>query len=207
MTDVIGSFELFDRQSKTYVPATIVSPLGSVQAADFKSHWKPEFQQHLKTAYSPEELEAAQLQDSHWKWPEKIAAGAGNIAYASFAVMADGKTQGMMFVNLVKHCRLEEQKGKPLAYVHLVSSAPWNRPALTAKPRFKGVGSALIGAAVSLSIDEGFKGRTGLHALPQSTSWYRDKCKMTDLGPDTRVVGMHYFEMTEAQAQAFLNAP
>lgn len=207
MTHVIGSFELFDRQSKSYVQATLVSPLGSRQAADFKSHWKPEFEQHLKTAHSPEELEAAQLQDSHWLWPEKIAAGAGQIAFASFAVMADDMTQGMMFVNLVKHCRLEEQKGKPLAYVHLVSSAPWNRPALVAKPRFKGVGQALIGAAVSLSIEEGFKGRIGLHSLPQSTSWYRDKCKMTDLGPDPRVVGMHYFEMTEAQATAFLNAP
>ena len=204
MTNIVGSFELFDRQSKSFVPATIVSPLGATQADHFKSHWKPGFEQHLKTARSARELEAAQLQDSHWLWPEKIAAGAGQISFASFAVMADGMTQGMMFLNLVKHCRLDEQRGKPLAYVHLVSSAPWNRKALTAKPRFKGVGPALIGAAVSLSINDGFKGRIGLHALPQSASWYRDRCKMTDLGPDAGIVGMHYFEMTEVQALAFL---
>ena len=207
MSEVIGDIQLFDRQQKRFVSATIVSPLGPEHAADFKAHWKPEFERHLQTALSPAELEAAQLQDSHWLWPEKIAAGGGQIAYASFAVMADGMTQGMMFINLVKQCRLAEQIGKPLAYVHLVSSAPWNRPALVAKPRFKGIGPALLGTAISLSIEEGFKGRIGLHALPQSASWYRDKCQMTDLGPDTQVVGMHYFEMTEDQARAFLSAP
>lgn len=207
MSDVIGDIQLFDRQAKRFVSATIVCPLGPDQVADFKAYWKPEFERHLLAARSPAEREAAQLQDSHWLWPEKIAAGAGQIAYASFAVMADGMTQGMMFINLIKQCRLDEQAGKPLAYVHLVSSAPWNRPALVAKPRFKGVGPALLATAVSLSIEEGFKGRIGLHALPQSASWYRDKCQMTDLGPDSQVVGMHYFEMTEVQARAFLDVP
>jgi hypothetical protein len=70
------------------------------------------------------------------------------------------------------------------------------------EPLYKGVGHLLLAAAINLSFNEEFSGRVGLHALPQAESWYRDVCKMTDLGPDG--TKMRYFEMTEAQARAFL---
>ncbi len=62
-------------------------------------------------------------------------------------------------------------------------------------PRLRGVGSALITAAVALSDDEGFKGRLGLHSLPQADAFYR-KIGMTDLGQDTAYQNLRYFEMT-----------
>lgn len=40
-------------------------------------------------------------------------------------------------------------------------------------PRLRGVGTALVTAAVALSEDEGFKGRIGLHSLPQAEDFYR----------------------------------
>jgi hypothetical protein len=202
-----GAFELFDRRTKAYVPAQLVSPLDSDHADDFKRLWKPEFDRHLQATHCAADLEAAQLQDSHWLWPEKIAANATQLSYESFAVVVDGCTQGMMFLNLVRHCRLPEQRGKPLAYVHLLATAPWNRPALAPEPHYKGVGTLLLGAAISFSIEQEFGGRVGLHALPQSASWYRDICCMTDCGPDSDILNMHYFEMTEAQARAFIDAP
>jgi hypothetical protein len=73
---------------------------------------------------------------------------------------------------------------------------------LTEVPRFKGIGRILLGAAISLSFHEEFAGRIGLHALPQAEDWYRHVCGMTDLGVDGKK--MRYFEMTEAQAKAFL---
>ena len=37
---------------------------------------------------------------------------------------------------------------------------------------------------LQLSRGEGFKGRVGLHALPQAEQFYREKCGMTPLGKD-----------------------
>jgi len=74
-------------------------------------------------------------------------------------------------------------------------------------PTHKGIGTVLVAAAVQLSIDEGNKGRIGLHSLPQADSFYRDRCGMTDLGPDASYdpkVPLRYFEMTEAQATSYL---
>jgi hypothetical protein len=48
----------------------------------------------------------------------------------------------------------------------------------------------------------GFKGRIGLHSLPQSEPWYQ-KIGFTDVGPDP-TKKMRYFEMTEVQAAGFI---
>ena len=58
-------------------------------------------------------------------------------------------------------------------------------------------------AASALSVAEGFKGRIGLHSLPRADDFYR-RSGLCDLGRDPAVHDLRYFEMTEAQAQAFL---
>jgi len=57
-------------------------------------------------------------------------------------------------------------------------------------------------AARADSEDEGFKGRLGLHSLPQADNFYR-KIGMTDLGQDASYQNLRYFEMTSEQARAF----
>lgn len=57
-------------------------------------------------------------------------------------------------------------------------------------------------AAIAVSEDEGFKGRLGLHSLPQADDFYR-KIGMTDLGQDAAYQNLRYFEMTSEQARAF----
>lgn len=59
-------------------------------------------------------------------------------------------------------------------------------------------------AAIAFSEQEGFKGRIGLHSLPQAENFYRDRCGMIDLGPDATYQNLRYFEMTPDQAKAFL---
>jgi hypothetical protein len=112
----------------------------------------------------------------------------------------------MMAVDMVsKRCRLPAQQGMNLVYIDLIESAPWNRPELLFQPvKFKGVGTIMMRAAIQLSLNEEFKGRIGLHALPQSEKWYREKCGMTDMGIDQQVQGLRYFEMTAQQAAAFI---
>jgi len=59
-------------------------------------------------------------------------------------------------------------------------------------------------SAVSLSYELEFNGRLGLHSLPQSESWYRDVAGFSDVEYDAPK-RMRYFEVTEAQAAAFLS--
>ena len=121
--------------------------------------------------------------------------------------MCAGVTQGMMLLDTTtERCRIETQRGKNLVYVKLVENAPWNRRELFSPPRYRGVGSTLVRAAVALSQYEEFRGRIGLHSLPQANSFYANTCGMTDLGidPDPVHQGLRYFEMTPEQAEAFI---
>ena len=127
------------------------------------------------------------------------------LANPGFSIVCDGLTQGMMIVDTVRRrCRVESQKGQHLVYVEFVENAPWNRAELLGPPRYRGVGSILIKAAVALSEDSEFHGRIGLHSLPQANDFYANTCGMTDLGIDPDYEGLRYFEMTPEQAQAFV---
>ena len=89
-------------------------------------------------------------------------------------------------------------------YVEFVENAPWNRAELFDPPRYRGVGSILIRAAVALSEELEFHGRIGLHSLPQANGFYANTCGMTDLGADPEHDGLRYFEITPEQARAFI---
>ena len=142
-------------------------------------------------------------ESSHWNWRAKVGAIRGLLGNQSFAIECDGETQGLMIVSLLKTCRSLHVKGKPLVYVDYLEAAPWNRQSLT-QPRFRGVGTVMLAAAIQLSRDEGFGGRIGLHSLPQSEAWYA-KCGMADLGHDRSYQNLKYFEMHEIQSSAFLS--
>jgi hypothetical protein len=118
-------------------------------------------------------------------------------------VECGGQIQGLMLIAGGKDCRIQSQKGKNLVYVDYLSVAPWNSKASTVNPKYNMVGKVLLQAAIELSDDEGFKGRIGLHSLPQSETWYSN-IGMTDLGKDVAYLNLRYFEMTPEQATAFV---
>jgi hypothetical protein len=126
------------------------------------------------------------------------------LAWDTFAVEAEGVTQGLMLTRKGASVRAREasQQNQYIVEIELLAIAPWNRLRLVSAPQFKGIGRLLLAAAVSLSVEEEYEGRIGLHALPQAETWYRDVCQMTDLEVDG--TGMRYFEMTAAQARAFI---
>jgi hypothetical protein len=143
-------------------------------------------------------------QSWHWRWDKKVAAMTGMLADQGFSVACDGMTQGLMRVDLTKPARLPAQTGKPLVYVDFLEVAPWNRSDCTTTPKYRGIGTALLIAAVTLSQQEDFKGRIGLHSLPQADGFYRAQ-GMTDLGPDAQYASqLRYFEFTPEKAVAFL---
>lgn len=203
MVDVSTIF-LLEVASGQGVEAQLHDAIELAHLQDWKAHWQPALIAILQEMDRRGIPRSQWPQSWHWNWEAKSAQVQGLLAFRGFSVVCAGLTQGLMRVDLTKAARGSAQAGNALLYVDYLEVAPWNRPELGQVPRYKGVGTALITAAVALSDAEGFKGRIGLHSLPQSDAFYRDRCGMTDLGPDAAYQNLRYFEMTVDQARAFL---
>jgi hypothetical protein len=200
----LGTYALMNRQTGVHEDAELFSPVDTRHLADFDQHWKPAIHQRLRELPRGSRTSVANLEDWHWDWQKKADVFAGRLDYQSFALECAGMTQGLMLCSLVHVAREPSQRNQHLVYVEYVHTAPWNRPLFTNAPIYKGIGGILIAAAVSLSIEQEFAGRIGLHSLPQSESWYREFCGMTDLGIDEDYQQLRYLEMTAEQAARFL---
>ncbi|MCC6422324.1 MAG: GNAT family N-acetyltransferase [Phycisphaerales bacterium] len=150
----------------------------------------------------------------HWNWAKKAAGmsparlGAlGDIRI--FGIHADSAWQGILLAKAAGYYTRLAPNGRELIYVEYLESAPWNweQPLINQVARYRGVGTKLVGLSVLWSLQLGFQGRVGLHALPQAEDFYRRRCGMTDLGADKnqeRYRGMRYFEFSVKQANQFL---
>lgn len=200
-----SSTYLKDRTIGKLIEAVLIDGVSREEVEAAEAAWKPFLAKALLNRTQSEEPGAAWPEHSHWDWRRKHQATEGLIAYRMFGVECERSMQGLMLVSTAGHpCRLQEQKAKEQVYVDFVATAPWNSPGVVAAPRYGLVGRVLIATAVMLSMDEGFRGRIGLHALPQAETFYSQNCGMTDLGEDLRKQGLRYFEMTPSQAATFL---
>lgn len=205
MTAETSRIYLLDKAAGTAVEAELRDAIEEAQLVDWQTKWQPALIVVLQELARQRVPMAEWPQSWHWDWRTKMTQVAGLLAFRGFCVLCTGVTQGLMRVDLNKHAREPGQKAKPLVYVDYLEVAPWNRTDLGKTARYGGVGTALLSAAVELSLQEDFKGRIGLHSLPQSDGFYRDRCGMTDLGPDAQYQGLRYFEMTPEQARTFLD--
>ena len=204
MTVEVSIIFLLDVTSGTGIEAELRDAIEEAQLIDWQTQWQPALIRTLQELARQGVPMARWPQSWHWDWRAKTAQVTGLLAFQGFSIVCAGMTQGLMRIDLTKAARAPEQKGKPLVYVDYLEVAPWNRPDLGQAVRYKGVGTALMVAAIAFSEQEGFKGRIGLHSLPQAESFYRDRCGMIDLGPDAAYQNLKYFEMTPDQAKAFL---
>ncbi|HEV2160451.1 GNAT family N-acetyltransferase [Bradyrhizobium sp.] len=202
MTVDVSKIYLLDVAAGASVEAELRDAIEQSQLDDWQTKWRPALLAVLQELARKGVPIDQWPQSWHWDWAQKTTRVQGLLAFRGFSVVALGETQGLAQVDLTKTCREANQRGKPLVYLDYLEVAPWNRPELGAAPRLRGVGSALITAAIALSEDEGFKGRMGLHSLPQADDFYR-KIGMTDLGQDAAYQNLRYFEMTSEQARAF----
>jgi hypothetical protein len=138
----------------------------------------------------------------HWDWSQK-AKKLDLLAYRCLGIEYDRTIQGLMMLSTVyRPSRLPDQHGKPTVYIDYLETAPWNLPMLTESPRFAGVGSALLEAAIEFSLQEDCAGRIALHSLPQSEDFYRRY--MTEVDVDLiDGISLKYFEMSPVQVQEF----
>jgi hypothetical protein len=203
MKTFVDDVELVERASGLFVPATIFHGLDQKNFDDVEKLWRPSLNAARARVATWAEAAAIDAQDSHWEWKDKAIEAENTLGEETYALEAAGQTQGLMLIS-VKFARLPTQRGRELVYVELVSTAPWNRPKLVTDPRYKGVGIALLGTAITKSVELGFSGRIGLHSLQQSETWYQGIEELTDVEYDT-AKKMRYFEMTEAGATAFFS--
>ena len=202
MTVNVSKIYLLDVATDGSVEAELRDAIEQAQLDDWQTKWRPALLTTLQELVRKGVPFDQWPQSWHWDWSKKTARVQGLLAFRGFSIVAQGATQGLAQVDLTKAAREANQRGKPLVYLEYLEVAPWNRPDLGNAPRLRGVGTALITAAVALSEDEGFKGRLGLHSLPQADNFYR-KIGMTDLGQDAAYQNLRYFEMTSEQARAF----
>lgn len=144
---------------------------------------------------------------AHWEWDRKARAVKGMPEYTICGVAAKGEMQALMLrEDCWARAKHPDQRGNPIVYVEFLSTAPWNDIEIVPTPSFRGAGTILVSEAVNHSLSLDYKGRVGLHSLVRAEPFYRDRCKMPDLGPDPDAdhQGLRYFEFTNATAQEFL---
>jgi hypothetical protein len=201
--------QLLNLHSGQFEDALLVSPIEQADIDCYSAQWRPVLDAKVMELrsldrYTIEDLGKFQVQDASWEWAQKYVDRAGQLEWNSVAIRCDGRTQGLMYLNLLRRCRIEAQAHQHLVYVDLLATAPWNRRALVDRPHYEGVGHVLMTEAILLSIAEDFAGRVGLHALPQSSKFYETKCGMECLGIERS--GLVYFELTPEGATRFLES-
>ena len=205
VSPVVSLVYLFNAGRGEPESAELRDEIAEQQLADWEDEWVPELFKAMQRLKREGVERHHWPQSRHWDWRRKTEVLQGMLAHPGFSIVCDGMTQGMMIVDTtMKRCRIGSQKDKHLVYVKFVENAPWNRAELFDPPRYRGVGSILIRAAVMLSENLEFHGRIGLHSLPQANGFYANTCGMTDLGTDPGYEGLRYFEMTPEQAWAFV---
>lgn len=184
------------------VEASLFDEVTDEHLVMWKNTWSPMMQ-----AYCAGRDQADKPEDYQWDWKWKADRWRPLLTFHSFAIVCENDLQGLMLANDLKSARVQAQFGTPIVYVELLATAPWNRAKIQKPKRFRGVGTVMMAAAIQLSLDLGFKGRIGLHSLPDAEAFYQNDCGMTPLGRDTAYGNWIYFEMTEEQAEAFRQKP
>jgi hypothetical protein len=139
------------------------------------------------------------VQDYHWTWRNKCSI-APDTNRRVFSLLNSGDVEAAMVLLFGKNSRTPA--GLPIVYVDFVAVAPWNRKKFQDPPRFRNLGTVMLGAAVQLSRTLGFDGRCGLHSLPQSEGFYRH-IGMHDFGLDSAYSSLRYFEFDATGAANF----
>ena len=206
MTHQVSRIYLSDRKGSA-VEAELWDAITEKNLADWEAEWLPELFALLQQLNRAGVERRLWPQSRHWDWRAKLKGIEGLLGQPCFSVVCEGVTQGMMIANTTKRARLQTQRNQHLVYVEYLESAPWNRKKLlrSGPAAFGGIGSILMRAAIEVSLDEEYKGRVGLHSLPQANEFYANTCGMTDLGPDANYENLRYFEFTPEQAQAFID--
>jgi GNAT superfamily N-acetyltransferase len=137
--------------------------------------------------------------DAFWDWARKKQLALSDDRYEAYAIEYEELTQGLLWLETQWH-RSQWTRTRPLVYVEALATAPWNRRSINPEPWLRGVGTVLLQFARKRSLDLGYGGRLGLHALPGSESFYEAR-NMMNLGydDDREMVYFEYGPLNQPQ--------
>ncbi|MGH2638122.1 MAG: hypothetical protein ACRDF4_02380 [Rhabdochlamydiaceae bacterium] len=203
MTQKLASLYLIESKTQLRVQAELHQGISELSLKQFESAWIPamrELQPKIALQYGNTTYGA---QHQHWDWRKFQKEFSGLLAYTSYSITVNGVGEAFMWLAdapIGRRAKLPGQVGKDLVYVEYLSAAPWNLLIPNVQiPRYKGTGAVLMKAAVTKSMQLGYKGRVGLSALPQSTEFHARF--LTRVGPDAHNSRLEYFESSEHAAK------
>jgi hypothetical protein len=217
VTDILGEIKLVRVADGASVQAQICLGLEERHLRDHELAWRPPMLKAARDAQARctkagsvdmpmfrAECAKLRVEDFNWDWRRINAVYKSDSDYALLAIECEGHAQGLMLIETVNHATRLSPKGEPLAYVELLTSAPWNRGTFITTQQFNFTGYALVATAISFSQKKNFAGRVALHSVSGALSFYAGKCGMSSLGADPMKKGLEYFEMSSQQADTFL---
>lgn len=157
------SVELRRGEDNQATAATLLS-LSPKHVENFASTWQPSLRQ-------------ASQADKYWDWHfnQRLSTTCDN--YESYAIECEDRLQGLLALETQQH-RSVLTPGAPLIYIVALSAAPWNRKQLQTPPLFRRVGTLLLNFSRIRSLALGYKGRVGLHSLPDAEGFYERRQMM-----------------------------
>lgn len=216
MSELIGSHQVYSAETGSTVDIDFYRDVDDAQSSRIHNRWNPILTDRHNIVvlrflqlHKPDQadwdalLHEYGVPDAKWHWPDLISETRGRTTHATFCIEAQREIQAVMRVDLTARCRLSGQTGQHLVYVERIAVAPWNRRQIQNPPFLTGLGKIMLGVAVSLSLDEGWDGRTGLHSLVQAEGFYK-RIGMSDLGIDPSHERLRYFEFSSSSARKFL---
>lgn len=220
MSELLGSFQLPSPERGERVGVELYQDVENQQIQFIENQWMPILKERqdrailevkAKSIADADErmsaynnaLASAGAPDGHWNWRNKMNSAGSEGACAAFFVGFENSVEAIMECRLLHFAREASQVSQPSIYVNHVAVAPWNRHQIQNPRHIAKLGDLMMATAVSLSLEEGFGGRVGLHSLAQAEGFYQ-RCGMSDLGPDEQYSRLRYFEFTDAQAAAFI---
>lgn len=140
--------------------------------------------------------------DNHWPWRKIVGQNHAKLTWEALAVQsASGSIEGAISYRIDAKSQL--QLGEGAVYVDRIATAPRNRPWVVEPPKYRGIGSVLLLAAVRHSYRLGLGGRVWLTSLPteRTRKFYRDR-GFEVIFEDSD--GMIDFELPAAAAEEWL---
>src|SRR5260221_17127 len=149
----MDSFRVFLRCGDTgeLMEASLLDEVTDSHLSMWDTTWIPAMQSHCAGRAPGDKPE-----DHHWDWRWKGMQWRTLLGYHSFALLCRNELQGLLIAADLNSARIEAQFGKPIVYAEFLATAPWNRPEVQRPPRYRGVGTVMIGAAIELSFDLGY---------------------------------------------------
>ncbi|MFC5757800.1 hypothetical protein [Rhizobium sp. GCM10022189] len=201
----LGTFSVLNRKSGNWEDGVLYHGFDERNKTDIEELWIPMLRE-MKTAQAGLQDIAPRLRvsDAHWLWPEKMDETVKDALISdTFVFECANMTQAAMIIRKghVKYLSLSsEHRGSPLVYVDILATAPWNR-ANHPEYIYKGCGELMLKTAISVSIDNGYKGRIALRALPGAESYYRG-VGMIEFEEGIVEDKLKYFEVPESLVQS-----